>query len=88
MCVSAYIFRKNRDRRVETVGELAKALGVRVRSLPVLNDSGDYRPRWNECLCNVDMEKLAEMRGLICEPPEWKDGTDHYDGWALREDRA
>jgi hypothetical protein len=80
MCVSAYLFRPGRPREVVSgVGDLRRALGWRPPCLPGLPPM-----RMNQCLCWVDFPKLARLAGMTLEEPDYKDGTDHYDGWALR----
>ncbi len=86
MCVSAYVFHADgRRSRVSGIGDLADALGIGLRAIPMQRGMAFARRR-NECLCNVDMPRLAKSRGMTCEAPEYDD-TDHFDGWALRETR-
>jgi len=84
MCVSAYVFRRGREPvEVHGVRELRRLLGWRP---PILPDYPHINMERGSCLCPVDFYKLGRLAGWKVERPEWCDDTDHFDGWALRED--
>jgi hypothetical protein len=80
MCVEALIFRRGRDPRLcSSVGDLRIALGWRPPGVPgmVIRD--------RDCLCVVDMRRLARLAGWTMEPPTYDPTKDNFDAWALRE---
>lgn len=60
MCVEAVIKNSRGELWPETCGELAKALGVKVKGLPIKDDYGDLQLSFRTCLCPVDFVKLAK----------------------------
>ena len=80
MCVDAVIFRRGREpQRCSNVGQLRAALGWRPPGVPGMVI------RSRDCLCVVDMPKLARLAGWTLDAPTYETGTGHYDAWALRE---
>lgn len=60
MCQEAIIANKYGKHYVNSIGDLAKAMGIKVVSVPILQDH--RKPRHNECLCGVDFVRLGNLR--------------------------
>lgn len=90
MCVSAYVFRRGEPRaHVSSLGQMAVALECSDADILRFVDEGVRDVvTMRDCLCCLDVEALAYTRGMTCEDPDYSEGTDHFDGWALREDAA
>lgn len=88
MCNDAIIFRGAQRIECGNQGELASALRVSLAEVPLDKGYENCSRAQNVCLCPIDIEGLARRLGLRCEPPDYADGSDHWDAWALRERRA
>ncbi len=86
MCLDCDISRSDGSKiRARDCGELAAALRMEFRDLP-LNCPDPRGPiEAAECLCWVDVPALAERHGMIFEEPDYSPGSDRWDAYALRE---
>ena len=83
MCNDAIVFRADGGRVLcETQGELADALKVNPPILP--GYKRHLAQKRDVCLCPVDFQKLGKATGAKIEAPDYDDGSDHWDSWAIR----
>lgn len=81
MCEIAIVRLAGREpQRCNTCGELSKILDMRPTQLPQQSGRAEWRlcsnlrkPTWNECLCHIDFEALAKMRGMTCHNLGYED---------------
>ncbi len=71
MCQEAIVDNAKGRKYVETIGELAKALGIKVSRVPIQQGYGDFGHKHDSCLCPVDFVHLANLRGLTMTRLGW-----------------
>ncbi|GCD59965.1 hypothetical protein WSS15_16870 [Acetobacter pasteurianus] len=83
MCHACVILTDKNHTEAETQYELAKALKMRVKDLPLLEGYTERSLVGNSCLCPIDMHKLGQMLKFDVTAP-YENSQKMNDEWIFR----